>query len=374
VGLLTAGRREACLEQIPPDVVALADYERRAREALTHDVFEHIAGGSGEGRCLLANRAAYDELQVYSRVLVDCRHGSTATRLFGEPFAHPILLAPVAYQQLVHPDGEVATARAAAALDTGMIVSTLASTTLERVASELRRHKWFQLYFQKDRGATATLVSRAEKAGYGALVVTVDTPITAMRHRAARAGFRHPSSVVAANLEAAPPPTEVVLPSGASRVFQGVMATAPQWADVRWLRAETKLPLLLKGLLHPDDVAQAIELGVDGVVVSNHGGRALDAAPPALAALRAIRATVPGDFPLLIDGGIRSGADVFKALALGARAVLIGRPQLYALAVAGAIGVAHMLRVLRDELEVTMALAGCPTIDSITERALWTAT
>jgi isopentenyl diphosphate isomerase/L-lactate dehydrogenase-like FMN-dependent dehydrogenase len=217
VGLLTAGHRQPSLEQIPPDIVALVDYERRALEVLTHEVFEHIAGGSGDERCLLASRATFDALQIYSRVLVDCRHGSTATRLFGEPFAHPILLAPVAYQQLVHPDGELATARAADALDTGMIVSTLASTTLERIASELRRHKWFQLYFQKDRGATATLVGRAEKAGYGALVVTVDTPITAMRHRAARAGFRHPSSVVAANLDGTDPPAEIVLPSGASR-------------------------------------------------------------------------------------------------------------------------------------------------------------
>jgi 4-hydroxymandelate oxidase len=279
------------------------------------------------------------------------------------------LLAPVAYQRLVHRDAELATAQAAAALETGMVVSTLASTALERLAAELPRNKWFQIYWQGGRAATAKLAARAERAGYSALVVTVDVPITALRNRAARAGFRHPQNVTAVNVDAAP--AEIVLDLGQSRVFQGVMATAPTWDDIRWLAAETTLPLLVKGLLHPDDAERAVELGAAGVVVSNHGGRALDEAPATLTALRLIRRRVPPDFPLLVDGGIRCGGDVFKALALGAQAVLIGRPQLYALAVAGAAGVAHMLRVLRDELEVTMALAGCPTINLISERALW---
>jgi isopentenyl diphosphate isomerase/L-lactate dehydrogenase-like FMN-dependent dehydrogenase len=356
--------------QLPADVVALADYERYARERLPRELFAHIAGGSGEERALQANRAALEARRIYPRPLVDARQGSTATTLLGEAFAHPILLAPVAYQQLVHPDGELATARAAAALDTGMVVSTLASTPLEQLAAELPRNKWFQLYFQHERRVTSELVERAERAGYTALVVTIDLPVTALRNRAERAGFRHPASISAANLRAAPPPTDIVLERGASRVFQGVMATAPTWDDIRWLRSTTRLPLLLKGLLHPDDVIRAAELGANGAVVSNHGGRALDEAPAALDALQAIRRRVPRDFPLLVDGGLRSGGDVFKALALGAQAVLIGRPQLYALALAGAVGVAHLLRVLRDELEVTMALAGCPTLERIGESAL----
>jgi isopentenyl diphosphate isomerase/L-lactate dehydrogenase-like FMN-dependent dehydrogenase len=355
--------------QLPADVVASADYERYARERLPREIFAHIAGGSGEELALRANRAALEARRIYPRPLVDCRQGSTATTLLGEAFAHPILLAPVAYQQLVHPDGELATARAAAALDTGMVVSTLASTTLEQIAAELPRNKWFQLYFQRERHVTRELVERAERAGYTALVVTVDLPVTALRNRAARAGFRHPASVAAANLHATPPP-DIVLERGASRVFQGVMATAPTWDDIRWLRSTTRLPLLLKGLLHPDDVIRAAELGANGAVVSNHGGRALDEAPAALDALQAIRRRMPREFPLLVDGGLRSGGDVFKALALGAQAVLIGRPQLYALALAGAVGVAHLLRVLRDELEVTMALAGCPTLEHIGESAL----
>jgi 4-hydroxymandelate oxidase len=357
-------------EQVPADVFAAADYERHARERLAHDLYAHIAGGSGEERALRANREAFEAVRIFSRALVDCRHGSTATQLLGQALAHPIVLAPVAHQRLVHDDGERATARAAAALDATMIVSTLASVTLEELATELPRGKWFQLYWQPERAATLDLLWRAEAAGYEAIVLTVDAPVTALRHRAARAGFRHPPRVVAANLATDGHTRELQLAPGQSRVFQGAMALAPTWDDVRALRAETRLPLVLKGLLHADDVARAVDLGADAVVVSNHGGRALDDAPATLTALRAARAAVPAQFPLLVDGGARSGADIFKALACGARAVLIGRPQLYALAVAGAVGVAHLLRVLRDELEVTMALAGCPTIDSIDERAL----
>jgi isopentenyl diphosphate isomerase/L-lactate dehydrogenase-like FMN-dependent dehydrogenase len=357
------------LERIPADVVAAADYERHAAAVLAPDIFAHIAGGSGEERTLRGNRAAFDSWLIHSRVLVDCEAGSTATRLLGDTLSHPLLLAPVAYQKLVHPAGEIATAQAADALDTTMIVSTQATAPLEELARELRR-KWFQLYFQPERGETATLVARAEIAGYSAIVVTIDVPVTALRQRAARAGFQHPAELKAANIVDRNAALAAPLAPGASRVFQGAMAKAPTWRDLEWLRTQTNLPLLVKGVLHPDDAVRAIELGIDGIVVSNHGGRALDGVPAALTALQALRARTGPEFPLLVDGGIRSGGDAFKALALGANAVLIGRPQLYALAVAGAAGVAHLLRVLRDELEVTMALAGCPTIASITTGAL----
>lgn len=369
LGAVTTAPSPPALEPIPADVVTAGDYEHHAARKLPADIFAHVAGGSGEERALRANRAALDAWRIHSRVLVDCRQGSTATRLLGHDLAHPILLAPVAYQKLVHALGEVATAQAADALDTTMVVSTQATTPLEQVARELRR-KWFQLYFQRDRSATAELLARAEAAGYSAIVATVDVPVTALRHRAARAGFKPPPGLTGANVRETFEPAAPALPPGASRVFQGAMASAPTWQDVAWLRTQTKLPLLLKGVLHADDARSAIELGIDGIAVSNHGGRALDDAPAALASLQSVRATVGPDFPLLVDGGIRSGADIFKALALGANAVLIGRPQLYALAVAGAAGVAHLLRTLRDELEVTMALAGCPTIASITPRAV----
>ena len=288
-------------------MVAVVDYERHAASVLPPDVFAHIAGGSGDERCLRANRAAFDAWHIHGRVLVDCRDGSTATRLFGEELAHPLLLAPVAYQKLVHAAGELATAQAADALDATMVVSTLATTPLERLAAELRR-KWFQLYFQHSRAATAELLARAEQAGFSVIVVTVDVPVAAMRYRAARAGFRHPAEVVAVNVSEPPPTPPAALPRNSSRVFQGVMAQAPTWQDLEWLRAQTRLPLLIKGVLHPDDASRAIGLGMDGAIVSNHGGRALDDAPATLTALQSVRAAVGPQFPLLVDGGVRSAA------------------------------------------------------------------
>ncbi len=286
---MNEARRTFGLESIPADVVAVADYERHAASVLPPDVLAHIAGGSGDERCVRANRAAFDAWHIHSRVLVDCRDGSTATRLLGEELAHPLLLAPVAYQQLVHAAGELATAQAADALDATMVVSTLATTPLEGLAAELRR-KWFQLYFQPGRTATAKLLARAEQAGFSAIVVTVDVPVAAMRYRAARAGFRHPAQLVAVNVSEPPAAASAALARDGSRVFQGVMAQAPTWQDLEWLRAQTRLPLLIKGVLHPDDVSRLIGLGVDGAIVSNHGGRALDDAPAALTALQSVRA------------------------------------------------------------------------------------
>ena len=298
-------------------------------------------------------------------MLVDCRGGTTATTLFGETFAHPVLLAPVSYHKLVHPEGEIATAQAAAAQDTGMVVSTLASEPLESIAAALPANRWFQLYFQERPADTLSLVRRAEAAGYTALAVTVDAPVVGMRNDAERAGFSMPAEVTAANLARGPDPGPTVLEPGMSRVFQGAMSQAPGWDEVRRLCADTPLPVLLKGILSAADAVRARECGVRGLVVSNHGGRALALSPAALEMLPGIREAVGPDFTLLADGGIRRGSDVFVYLALGADAVLIGRPQLYALAVGGAAGVARMLRLIRDELEVTMALAGCPRITDI---------
>ena len=298
-------------------------------------------------------------------MLVDCRAGSTETTLFGETFAHPVLLAPVSYQKLVHPEGEIATAQAAAAQDTGMVLSTLASVPLESVADVLPANKWFQLYFPEHPDDALSLVRRAEDAGYTALVVTVDAPVTGLRNDAERAGFSMPAEVTAANLTPRPSPSTVALDPGMSRVFQGVMSQAPEWDDIRRLCSATTLPVVLKGILSAADAVRARDLGVRGIVVSNHGGRALASSPAALDVLPGIREAVGNDFTVLADGGIRRGSDVFVYLALGADAVLVGRPQLYALAADGAVGVARMLRLIRDEFEVTMALAGCPRIPDI---------
>ena len=281
-----------------------------------------------------------------------------------------MLLAPVAYQKLVHPDGERATAQAADALEAGFIASTMSSVSLEDIAAELSKNKWFQLYFQESREWTLSLVRRAEVAGYTALVVTVDVPINGLRNRAQRAGFALPPQVQAVNLHDMPQRSPPTLGPEQSVVFQGLMVSAPSWADLEWLGRQTPLPIIVKGIIHPDDATRVADMGLAGVVVSNHGGRTLDGLPASISALPAVRAALGPDFLVLLDSGIRRGTDIFKAIALGANAVLVGRPQVYALAVAGALGVAHMLRLLREELEVTMALTGCPTLASINSEAL----
>jgi len=246
------------------------------------------------------------------------------------------------------------------------VVSTQAGIALETLARDAITPLWFQLYIQPDRDFTAALVARAQVAGYQALVVTVDAPVHGPRNREQRAGFSLPSHIRAVNLDGTRTlPTESLTPGGPSLLQSQLVHHAPTWADVRWLRSLTTLPLLLKGILAPDDALRAVDEGVDGVIVSNHGGRTLDALPASIDALPAIADAINGHIPLLLDGGIRRGTDVFKALALGARAVLVGRPLIHALAAAGAAGVAHALHLLRTELEMAMVMSGCRTLTEI---------
>ncbi|MET0856152.1 MAG: alpha-hydroxy acid oxidase [Telluria sp.] len=354
--------------QIPPQIRCAHDYEVVARRFMAAPIYEYVAGGSGPDLTVAANLAAFARWSVYPRLLRDVTAGHTRLTLAGAAMAHPLLLAPVAFQSLAHAGAEIESARAAHATDSCLVASTLSSCPLEDIARAAGPQRWFQLYFQSRRDDTRLLLQRAEAAGYGAIVVTLDASIQAASLRALSAGFRMPADCVAANLraQAAAEPG----PAGASRIFQGVMRDAPTWADLEWLLTRTTLPVWVKGVLHPDDARELQRLGVAGLVVSNHGGRGLDGAPASLDALPAVRAAVGAGFPLLFDGGIRSGLDVFKALALGADAVLVGRLQMYALSVAGALGVAHMIRLLREELEVCMALAGCATIDDIGIAAL----
>jgi isopentenyl diphosphate isomerase/L-lactate dehydrogenase-like FMN-dependent dehydrogenase len=360
------------LNQIPADIHCAQDYEVLAPRFIAAPSFAHIAGGSGHDVTVDANRAAFAEWSVWPRLLQNVSTGHTRITLLDREFAHPILLAPVALQQLVHPRGELETAHAAAAMHSCMISSTLSSFSLEEIAGAAASDQWFQLYFQPQRDITLDLVRRAERAGYTAIVVTLDTPIQAPSLRSRRAGFAMPAECVPANLQHYPQPQPMHLHAGQSRILQGMMSEAPTWQDLEWLLSETSLPVLVKGVLHADDARELRARGAAGLVVSNHGGRTLDGALASLSVLPDIRAAVGRDYPLLLDSGIRSGTNIFKALALGADAVLIGRLQVYALSVAGALGVAHMLKLLREELEICMALAGCATLGDIHPSALTT--
>lgn len=344
------------LQPVPQDVRCLADYEAHARTALDVDAWAYFAAAAGEGLTVRANREAWQQLALVPRVLRGARQLETSMELLGATLPWPVLVAPMALQRLAHPDGERATAVAASALGAGMVLSSQASTTIEDAAAAFapgtgRGPFWLQLYLLRDRGATLELVRRAEQSGCQALVLTVDAAVRAARP------LRLPPDVTTVNL-----PAGGAGPSS----LQDWLAQAPTWEDVAWLRAQTRLPVLLKGVLHPGDAREAVRQGVAGLVVSNHGGRVLDGAVATADALPRIVEAADGALPVLVDGGIQRGTDVVKALALGARAVLLGRPVLWGLATAGAAGVAHVLRLLRDEFELAMAQCGAGCIDALT--------
>ena len=362
---------DGALQAIPPDTHNLADYERHASGLIAPDAWAYLQGGAADELTLAANTRAWQDMSLMPRVLRRTAGGHTRTELFGRAMAHPLLIAPVAYQQLAHPEGEFASALAAAAQEAGYVLSTQSSTRLEDVADAvsldpLRGPLWMQLYIQPDREFTRLLVKRAEAASYEAIVVTVDAPTSGVRDRERRAGFRLPSHISAVNLQGLRPPEPATLNPDQSALFDDLLHHAPTWDDVAWLRSVTRLPIVLKGVLHPDDARLARDAGAQGLIVSNHGGRTLDTLVTTASALPRIVDAVGTDIPVLVDGGIRRGTDVLKALALGARAVLIGRPAVHALATAGALGVAHCIRLLRDELEAAMALTGCATLADIT--------
>jgi len=349
------------LQGIPNHVVSLGDHEALARQGLDPAVRAWFEGAAADGITLASNCQAWSRIRLLPRVLQDLSGSDTRVELFGRTFPCPLLVAPVAFQRLVHPDGEVATAVAASVQGVGFVASTQASVRIETIARAVagdadRGPLWFQLYWQADRGLNERLVRRAEAAGYEALVLTVDAPVTGLREAQRRAGFTVPAGM-AVNLPDAD--------QGGGTPLAQLRAAAPTWPDVEWLRARTRLPLILKGILHPDDARQAASLGVDGIIVSNHGGRTLDTLPATADVLPAVVAAAGCGMAVLVDGGIRRGTDVLKALALGARAVLVGRPVIWGLANAGAAGAAHVLRLLRDELDVAMALTGTARLDGI---------
>jgi isopentenyl diphosphate isomerase/L-lactate dehydrogenase-like FMN-dependent dehydrogenase len=358
------------LTEIPAEIRCAADYARLAPSFMAPALFAHVDGGSGHDQAAGANLAAFADLAIVPRVLRRVSGGHTRCRFGGSERPYPIMLAPVGGQAPIHPQAERASAVAAAATQACFVASTMASTALEDIAAAAGPDRWFQLYFQPERAATLDLVRRAQAAGYTAIVVTVDAPIQLPSHRAQAAGYQPAGN--APNLDGYPVRQPVALSRDASQILNGFMLGAPTFEDIAWLRAECSLPLWVKGVMHADDARGLVGLGAAGVVVSNHGGRTLDAAASSLSRLASIRDALGEAVPVLFDGGIRSGSDVFKAIALGADAVMVGRLQAYALAVAGALGVAHMIRLLREELEACMALAGCATLADVRSAELAT--
>lgn len=359
------------LPQIPQEIVALTDYEPLARQHLGEQAWAYYAGGAADEITLHDNREAYHRLKLQPRVLRDMKGGHTRISLLGQTYEHPVFLAPIAYQRMAHRDGELATVLGASAMRAGMIVSTRASITIEEIASASQTRLWFQLYMQPDREFTRDLVQRAEAAGYQALVLTVDAPLNGIRNRQHRAQFRMPPGIEAINLRGMAPPDMRPRMAGENVAFGSLLDDAPTWEDVEWLLSITKLPVLLKGILSAEDAEMAIQHGFAGIIVSNHGGRVLDTMPATIDVLPEITAAVAGRVPVLMDGGIRRGTDVLKAIAFGASAVLIGRPYIFALSVGGAVGVAHVLNILRAEFEVAMGLTGCATVEDIHRSVIW---
>lgn len=339
-------------------VVNLHEHEQRARAVLDDATWAHFAGAAADELTLQRNLQAWREIELAPRVLQDLQDGHTRCTLLGQDWPTPILVAPMAQLCRAHPQGERATALAAAAQGCGMVLSHQTSMDLHTVAmltrdAPERGPLWFQLYPQSDPAAQSALLQQVQAAGYEALVLTVDAPVQGVRDRERRHSSHWPAHAKAVHWR-------VQTPAHTDGLCAGWAAQAPTWNDVARLQNQTTLPIILKGITHPQDALQARRMGVAAVIVSNHGGRTLDTVPATATLLPRVADAVQGDLPLLVDGGIRRGTDVFKALALGAQAVLVGRPCLYGLAHAGAQGVAHVLRQLRDELEMAMTLCGCP--------------
>jgi 4-hydroxymandelate oxidase len=346
-----------------PPAFRVADFEALAAEVLDPAVRDFIAGGSGDELTLRRNREALDGVALLPRMLAGVAAPDTAATLPGGPAAMPVAVAPMAYQRLCHPDGEVAAAAAARAAGIPFVAGTLSSRAIEEITAT-GATTWFQLYWLRDRGLVTDLVRRVEAAGCTALVVTVDVPVMGPRLRDRRNGFALPPWVTAANLATGT--------GAAHRARAGTSAVAEHtrtafdpavtWADLARLREQTTLPLVVKGILDPRDAVEAVRAGADAVVVSNHGGRQLDGVAASVTALPAVVDAVSGRCQVLLDSGIRSGLDVLRALTLGADAVLLGRPVLWALAVDGEPGVRQALTLLHEELCEAMVLAGCATV------------
>jgi 4-hydroxymandelate oxidase len=340
-------------------LASLSDYEAAAHEKLSEPAWAYFSGGSADEITLHRNRSALDALRLMPRVLVDVRKIDTSTELLGHRLPHPILIAPTSSHILANPEGEVATVKGAGAAGAIMVASTVSNRSIEEICAAASGPVWFQLYLQDDRALAASLISRAEAAGAKALVVTADNPFAYARNREERQRGRMPI-ISFGNLGMMAEPGGRI---GSRRRFT--------WSDLDWIRSISRLPVILKGVLNPDDADEAVNRGVAAIVVSNHGGRVLDTLPATIEALPAICHRVNRRVPVLFDGGVRRGTDILKAIGIGANAILIGRPAVFGLAVNGAQGVHDVVGLLRTELEGAMAMTGRRNLTEIDQSVLW---
>ncbi|KAG6669045.1 hypothetical protein CIPAW_01G215600 [Carya illinoinensis] len=343
--------------------VNVNEFQELAREALPKMYYDFYAGGAEDQYTLKDNVEAFKRITIRPRILVDVSRIGMSTTVLGYNISAPIMIAPTGLHKLAHPEGEAATARAAAASKTIMILSTGSSCTMEEVASSCNAVRFFQLYVYKRRDIAAALVHRAEKNGHKALVLTVDAPRLGRREADIKnkmmvPGLKNLEGLLSIEVDSRFKPR--------SFFSKATMDASLCWKDVEWLRSLTNMPILIKGILTREDAIKAAEIGVAGIVVSNHGARQLDYSPATITVLEEVVHAVGGKIPVLFDGGVRRGTDVFKALALGAQAVLIGRPVVFGLAAKGEHGVKRVIQMLKDELELAMALSGCPSVKDIT--------
>ncbi|MBL4847796.1 MAG: alpha-hydroxy-acid oxidizing protein [Planctomycetes bacterium] len=352
------------LEDLP---INLFEYQPLAKAQLSRMAYDYYASGAMDELTLRDNRAAFERRRLRFRVLAGVGERSSRGEVLGSEFSFPVLIAPMAFQGLADPAGELATARAAGAAGTVMVLSTLSNVALEEVVAASSGAVWFQLYVYRDREATQALVRRAEAAGCRALVLTVDAPLLGRRERDIRNRFHLPAGLEAKNLHAAGygALAPVAGESGLAAYVGSLLDPNLTWDDLSWLRSITSLPVVVKGIVRGDDADLAVEAGAAGIVVSNHGGRQLDTAVATLDCLEEVSAAVAGRVPILLDGGVRRGTDVIKAIALGAQAVLLGRPILWGLGARGEAGVAHVLDLLSAEFDQALALCGCRNLGEI---------
>ncbi|MEM9195140.1 MAG: alpha-hydroxy acid oxidase [Myxococcota bacterium] len=346
--------------------INLFDFRDLAATKLDQNALDYYRSGAHDELTLRDNRDAFDRIKLRYRVLVDVRERNTSATAFGETSSMPVWIAPTAFHKMAHPDGEVATARAAGSAGVPMILSTLSNTPVEEVVTAASGPVWFQLYVYRDREATRALVQRVEEAGARGLVLTVDAPLLGTRERDRRNGFRLPDGLAIANATAAKELPEERNESGLAAYFAAKLDPGLTFRDIEWLSSITKLPVVVKGVVRGDDAARCVEHGAKGIVVSNHGGRQLDTSIATIDALPDVVASVQDEVDVVLDGGIRRGTDVLKALARGAKAVLIGRPVLWGLAAQGQPGVERVLAILREEIDLALALTGSPTVAQVT--------